>query len=156
MKKKNIALNILTVVVGLILVFEVWHFVEQAYHYFHPSINIGTSRPLNKELDPYYEIVGISFGFAYDFPAPRQMYKNFNELSNQTWKVDEDIVSGKYIAPTDIKVYGEIREGKTYIYYIGTATTKDGKTSDYYEALEFDFVLPGSFGLATPPQDLIK
>lgn len=66
---------------------------------------------------------------------------NLNEFTSKNEEVFKKLNSN-YVSPTEIHADCFIKDKKTYVHYVGTATNgTTGNTEDVDETLEFDFVL---------------
>ena len=62
-------------------------------------------------------------------------------------------INSKYVSPTEIHADCFIKDKKTYVHYVGTATDgQTGKAENVDETLEFDFVLTRDIQNMTPEE----
>ena len=126
MKKKIIPIVVVLLVIGLV----------SGYIYCsnHPKIQVGIGGGHGMEQ------IHIAFSTTFDIPIAKEIQKHLIEI--QIWnngvvsKLVEDSVE-----PRDIKVSGEVVDGKTILRYEGYYTSKNGEQVQYFEEKTFDFVL---------------
>lgn len=142
-KSKRLSAFAKTVIVLLILLTLLVspRAIHLIYEYNHPQIIIThiahsttTSLPnLNRQ------IATVSVRTYGNLPLPPKIKQIVRETEAVFAQANADVISDAYIEPTVIKVSGETKEGKTYIYYTGTVATKDGETRDYYNKVVLDY-----------------
>ena len=105
----------------------------------------------SKDSDPRFEgehyhfewLMVISGDGYYGVPIASKVLKQQLELAIWDNEVFDEIYY-TYKAPLDIRVSGEVGNGKTTLRYEGYVTTEDGETIDYKneKVFEVEFVKP--------------
>ncbi len=135
--------KLLAVVLALTITFSI---VGVWYYTSYPIISVGRSVGLendNFEKEFHSERISIvSVGAGYIPDSPLQKRKMYEV---RAWN---DPISQELLAHSkegglayNIKVSGEIENGKTTLRYEGYIIKKDGKRIDYNREKTFDFVL---------------
>lgn len=102
---------------------------------FHRAEAISSSR---FEGEYHYETIMVSFAHHKAWiPLAKSVDADLKELADWNNRVITDL--NQYIAPYNIKVSGEVANGKTTLRYAGYVTTQEGETIDYKEEKTFDF-----------------
>lgn len=142
-KPKRLSVFAKTVIVLFILLILIVspRAIHIIYEYNNPEIIIThiahsttTSLPNQNR-----QIATVSVRPYGNLPLPPKIKRIVRETEAVFAQSNADVISDEYIEPTVIKVSGETKEGKTYIYYTGTVTTKDGETRDYYNKVVLDY-----------------
>lgn len=108
------------------------------YRLHHPHIEVGVGRGHGLEI----------IHIAFSEPISKEIEKNIIEIGEWNDAVITELMN-ETIEPRDIKVSGEVVDGKTTLRYKGNYTSKDGQTLEYFEERTFDFVL-------VPAEELLK
>lgn len=137
MKKKII----ISIAIILILVTTVPVLVYQ-YVSYHPDIRVGIGGGHG------LEIISIAMTTSSFIPVAKEIEDNIIEVGDWNNEVTTFLFNNT-VQPRDIKVSGEVVDGKTTLRYEGYYTTKDGQTEEYFEEKTFDFVL-------VPNDELLK
>ncbi|SHJ87779.1 hypothetical protein SAMN02745248_01203 [Hathewaya proteolytica DSM 3090] len=149
-KKKKLVL-----LCGVFVVFILSAGLYYLYCSYNPDIRIGAGSG-GKE-DYHIQPLTVLIIEHHNIPSAKSISKNLRELGDWDDKIVTDLMlSENYIAPTDVKAFGEIRDGKTVLRYEGFVTTKDGVRKDYKEEKVFDFVLDPDMDLEPIKNDSLK
>ena len=109
------------------------------YRANHPIISIIRMDISNSERfsgEPYHDerIMAVT---STSWFTPKKVRDELNEFSKWYHDVDNELYNN-YVAPYDIRVFGEVKDGKTTIRFEGYVTTPDGETVDYKNERTFD------------------
>ncbi|MBQ4100335.1 MAG: hypothetical protein IJC83_02175 [Oscillospiraceae bacterium] len=112
------------------------------YRYYTPEVvaykMIETKRP-----NPPIETIefGVSnYGSSkFSENPPKHAKQIVEQAKEMVDAINSEVLSDKYIEPTEIRVYAEVKDDKTYFTYIGEVTTKDGKTKPYHKEIMIDY-----------------
>lgn len=110
------------------------------YWSFHPHMMFHRTEAISSnrfEGEYHYETIMVSFANHRNIPLAKSVDTNLKEFADWNNRVITDL--NQYIAPYNIKVSGEVADGKTTLRYAGYVTTQEGKTIDYKEEMTFDF-----------------
>ena len=108
------------------------------YRSYHPNIMITTSS-VEKSEEYYCEWLRVVTGSSSFIPIASSINDKMTELSIWNNNVVTDLEEN-YVAPLNITVSGEVKDGKTTFWYEGYATTPEGDTISYREEKTFDYV----------------
>lgn len=137
MSRKTIACLVLGLTLLLFGVFGIYC----AYWSYHPHMVIQRA-VINSssrfEGEYHHEQIMFSLANHRGIPLAQSVEENLMELGDWCNQVDTDLREN-YIAPYNIRVSGEVANGKTTLRYEGYVTTKDGETVDYKKEMTFDF-----------------
>lgn len=115
-----------------------YHFYWPTHHHY-PEIQLYRRESVADARfarDEYYaELIGAAWASN---PQTDKKLREF-VLWNHTVDLELHYV---YIVPYDVRVSGEVKDGKTTLRYEGYVTTQDGKTIEYKNEMAFD----GAFG----------
>lgn len=122
--------KLLIILVVLIAVVSVGYIGTYAYHVHNSKVIIGVGHGSGMETISMLTMGPTSWDVQNKWMEVH-MWNNLviTELSRETQQ------------PRDIRVSGEVKDGKTTLRYEGTYTTKDGATAEYFEEKTFDFEL---------------
>lgn len=115
------------------------------YWSFHPNITI-TRVVVGSNLsdDEYYrERIMTIQTYPFNIPTAAPVIDHLRQLSDWVNRVETDLYEN-YVAPLRITVSGEVKDGKTTLWYEGYATTHNNETVEYREEQTFDYIfVPG-------------
>lgn len=135
MKKKVFA----PVIIVLILICIVSGYIYCSYN---PNIRVGIGGGHG------IEIIHLAYSTYFNVPVAKEIEANIIEFGDWNDEVVSELME-ETMEPRDIKVSGEVVDGKTTLRYEGYYTSKDGQTLQYFEEKTFDFVL-------VPDEELLK
>ena len=130
MKKKILPIAIILFVIGTVSIY--------VYSSNNPTIKIGVGGGHG------LEIIHVSHSTMFNVPISKELEANLMELHEWNDAV-ASFLTEETIEPRDIKVSGEVVDGKMILSYEGYYTSKDGEKIQYLEEKEFDFVLEAEF-----------
>ena len=122
MKKK-----IIPIIIAFIAVVFISGYIYRCYH---PDIRIGIGGGHGLEI-----ISIVTTGPIAD--VKEQQLREIADWNNEVTYV----LFNETMEPRDIKVSGEVVDGKTTLRYEGDYTSKDGEILYFFEEKTFDFVL---------------
>lgn len=123
---------ILLAVVGSVKIYN-------KYFAFNPTIVFTHGDGGDREN---YYIEKILLAIGEEETAPKKYSDAIKSFADWNIEIARELYMD-YIEPTEVKVYGEIVDGKVVFKFIGYVTTQDGETIDYYKEGTFDFgVIP--------------
>ena len=122
-----------------VLAFAIRYLSGIVYRANHPIISIIRMDISNSERfsgEPYHDerIMAVT---STSWFTPKKVRDELNEFSKWYHDVDNELYNN-YVAPYDIRVFGEVKDGKTMIRFEGYVTTPDGETVDYKNERTFD------------------
>lgn len=122
-----------------VLAFAIRYLSGIVYRANHPIISIIRMDISNSERfsgEPYHDerIMAVT---STSWFTPKKVRDELNEFSKWYHDVDNELYNN-YVAPYDIRVFGEVKDGKTTIRFEGYVTTPDGETVDYKNERTFD------------------
>lgn len=134
MKKLKIA----GIIVAVLLVF-VGSFFLWAYN--NPDVVVSKGTPMG-DTEMYVETIMVSVSPPFNLPIPvsDKVEQNTEEFAMKTHEMHLKIMQN-YEAPSHIEIRMNVKDGKTYLTYFGTATTVNGDKKDFEEVITFDFVI---------------
>ena len=94
------------------------------------------------------EIIHVSHSTIFDVPISKEIQANLMEIHEWNDAVASFLME-ETMEPRDIKVSGEVVDGKTILRYEGYYTSKEGEEIQYFEETSFDFVI-------VPEEELFK
>lgn len=100
------------------------------YRLHHPHIEVGVGGGHGLEI----------IHIAFSEPISDEIEKNIMEIGEWNDAIVSELMN-ETVEPRDIKVSGEVVDGKTTLRYEGIYTSKDGQSLEYFEEKTFDFVL---------------
>lgn len=127
--KNKIIIVLITISVILLSTFL---FVFYSSH--HPKIILGVGGGHG------IEHFALTWSTNLDIPVAEEIEANILEYHDWNDAVVAELME-ETLEPRDIKVSGEVIDGKTILRYEGYYTTEDGQRKAYFEEKEFDFVL---------------
>lgn len=122
--------KLLIILVVLIAIVAARDFGTLAYKIHTTKVHVGVAGGKG----------GERIGMTLSGLAPQEIENQFIEVHAWNNLVVSDL-SQVVNEPADIRVSGEVKNGKTTLRYEGTYTTKDGATAEYFEEKTFDFVM---------------
>lgn len=122
--------KLLIILVVLIAILAVRDFGTLAYKIHTAKVMVGVT------VGGKWERIGMTLSGL----APQKIENQFIEVHAWNDLVITEL-SREVQEPCDIRVSGEVKDGKTTLCYEGTYTTKDGETVEYFEEKTFDFVM---------------
>lgn len=138
MKRKIFIIVALVIIVLL----EGTRTVYSIYRYYTPEV-VAYKSMIIKQPNPPIETIEFAvsnYGSSKFSKNPPKYAQQIVEQANKMVEaINSEVRSDKYIEPTEIRVYAEVKEGKTYFTYIGEVTTKDGKTKPYHKEIMIDY-----------------
>ena len=134
MKKKILPIAIILFVIGAVSIY--------VYASNNPTIKIGVGGGHG------LEIIHVAHSTIFDVPISKEMQANLMEIHEWNDTVASFLME-ETMEPRDIKVSGEVVDGKTILRYEGYYTSKEGEEIQYLEEKGFDFVI-------VPEEELFK
>jgi hypothetical protein len=126
-------------IIPVIIVFVAVVFISgYIYRCYHPDITIGIGGGHGLEI-----ISVVTTGPIAD--VKEEQLKEIADWNNEVTYV----LFNETMEPRNIKVSGEVEDGKTTLRYEGNYTSKDGETLQFFEEMTFNFVL-------VPNDELLK
>lgn len=137
-KKKKTLTVLLTVLLVLLLSAGGWYL----YLAYNPDIDLSRSQSSRNSEENYHSEL-IMIAFAEPVPMADTVRQRLREVGDWNDGIASDLMYNyDNTQPRDIRVYGEIKDGKMTLGYAGYVTGKDGQRIDYKNEKTFDFVLP--------------
>lgn len=134
MKKKILPIAIILFVIGAVSIY--------VYASNNPTIKIGVGGGHG------LEIIHVAHSTIFDVPISKEIQANLMEIHEWNDAVASFLME-ETMEPRDIKVSGEVVDGKTILRYEGYYTSKEGEEIQYFEETSFDFVI-------VPEEELFK
>ena len=134
MKKKILPIAIILFVIGAVSIY--------VYASNNPTIKIGVGGGHG------LEIIHVAHSTVFDVPISKEIQANLMEIHEWNDAVASFLME-ETMEPRDIKVSGEVVDGKTILRYEGYYTSKEGEEIQYFEETSFDFVI-------VPEEELFK
>lgn len=132
------------IIVALIIIvlLEGTRTVYSIYRYYTPEV-VAYKSMIIKQPNPPIETIEFAVNNYDSSKFSKNPPKHAKQIVEQANKmvsaINSEVRSDKYIEPTEIRVYAEVKDDKTYFTYIGEVTTKDGKTKPYHKEIMIDY-----------------
>lgn len=108
------------------------------YRLHHPHIEVGVGGGHGLEI----------IHIAFSEPISDEIEKNIMEIGKWNDAIVSELMN-ETVEPRDIKVSGDVVDGKTTLRYEGYYTSHDGQKMEFFEEKTFEFML-------VPEEELLK
>lgn len=132
--------TVIIVVAVLILLGGIFALYYNSYPLVSVVKSVTFSNP-NFDGEYYRETVSIVTAGNDILPDSPKIEKRLSQVAEWNDSVVTELLNADFVAPLNIKVSSEVKDGKTVLRYEGYVTTKDGEKQDYLNEKTFDFVL---------------
>lgn len=110
-----------------------------AYWYLSCYPSFAIKRMVSENGDDYHsEWLMMVIADNPNIPIAESVQEKIREYSDWNNNVVEELK--KYSAPLDIRVSGDVKDGKTTFRYTGYVTTQDGETIAYQNEKVIDYI----------------